>query len=380
MPSDYNERLRNRNYKRSVIIMITERIAETLRLRSGYTLIVDFVGCPVSFQADPDNPNKPMHTYLTDIPPNGECDIKFTRWARCYGDMIAHSVDGDFIPIALMEHEKQLMVEEVPSPIRIAIFRLEYNMEAKTPAGAAMKKRKLEAMQQATIGADGRTVAPGAQKQDQKKQGRRMEFVNIPVLYNVLFNAMRQCAPTGADSGSYRRQYMRILSCLIGMTGTDFSRSLPHLGPKKVWDMLSAKHVWPGLLRSYDVSTGQMVPGDMCDHFVRHLYIEKFSKHADGDTLDEVLQSLARSKLAERTKTQLPSLPRVDVTMRNINWLLWYWECQQPLRATKPETEDEKENAKIWIYDHLYPDPIQEQYGFKKSKDRKCAVQWLDVV
>lgn len=45
---------------------------------------------------------------MTDIPPMGECDVKFTRWGRAYGDMIAHSVDGDFLPIALIEHERNL--------------------------------------------------------------------------------------------------------------------------------------------------------------------------------------------------------------------------------------------------------------------------------
>ena len=172
---------------------------------------------------------------------------------------------------------------------------------------------------------------------------------------------------------------MRMLACLIGMTGTDFSRALPHLGPKKVWDMLSMKHVWPGLLRSYDPSTGQMVPGDICDHFVRHLYTDKFAKHAKGGTLEEVLQSLAGSKLSDKTKNELPTLPRVDVTMRNINWMLFYWECRQPLRAPKPENEEERKTGKVWIYDHVCPDPMQEKYGFKKSDNRKCAVQWLDV-
>lgn len=42
------------------------------------------------------------------MPALGECDIKWTRWFERYGDGIASSTDGDFIPIALMNHEAQL--------------------------------------------------------------------------------------------------------------------------------------------------------------------------------------------------------------------------------------------------------------------------------
>lgn len=101
-------------------------------------LIIDFIGCPVHFARDPET-GKVKHQYLADIPPNGECDIKFTRWARCYGDMIAHSVDGDFLLIALMEHERQLF-EQMVNPVRISVYRLEYNMEKNEGGG---KKRKV---------------------------------------------------------------------------------------------------------------------------------------------------------------------------------------------------------------------------------------------
>jgi hypothetical protein len=63
----------------------------------------------------------------------GENDIKFTRFARMYGDTIAHSVDGDYLPIALMEHERQVVLHgRHTDPSRMAIYRLEYNM-APTP-------------------------------------------------------------------------------------------------------------------------------------------------------------------------------------------------------------------------------------------------------
>lgn len=57
--------------------------------------------------------------------------------------------------------------------------------------------------------------------------------------------------------------------------------------------MIADKNVWPGLMRSYDVATGQIITGDACDMFVARLYLDKFSKHARGDNnLAEVLRSI----------------------------------------------------------------------------------------
>jgi hypothetical protein len=59
----------------------------------------------------------------------GENDTKFTRFCPMYGDTIAHSVDSDYIPIALIEHEKQVnLLGPKKDPVKIAIYRLEFNM------------------------------------------------------------------------------------------------------------------------------------------------------------------------------------------------------------------------------------------------------------
>jgi hypothetical protein len=64
----------------------------------------------------------------------GENDVKFTRFAQIYGNSIAHSVDGDYLPIALIEHERQVAAANPEKPpTRIAVYRLEFNM---TPPGS----------------------------------------------------------------------------------------------------------------------------------------------------------------------------------------------------------------------------------------------------
>jgi hypothetical protein len=110
IPVEYNDFMRNRAFKRRVI-----------------QLVIDYESCPILFSYDKTS-GKVKQNFMVDIPPMGECDVKCTRWFRLYGDGIAHSVDGDFIPIALMEHESQLrqLADSMSPPVKMAVFRLEF--------------------------------------------------------------------------------------------------------------------------------------------------------------------------------------------------------------------------------------------------------------
>jgi hypothetical protein len=228
-------------------------------------------------------------------------------------------------------------------------------------------------------GASGGTVATTSTLPAAAKKGRVMEYVNIPMLYTVLRGAMRQCSPSQSSSPHHELHFMRMFAFLIGMTGTDFTRNLPHLTPIKIWDALAIRGVWPALIRAYDVTKMELVPSDACDMFVARLYCIKFEKHAGGDTLEDVLASLQRSKLGDRVKGQLPSASRVQNTIRNINWVFKYWECLQPVKAPVPTTMEERETGDVWLYDHVYPDPVCAEYGFKMATNRSNAVQWADA-
>lgn len=248
MPADYNTRLSNRIYKRKVIDLIAETLVDHLGLSHGQRLIVDYVECPVLFYVEPGE-KKPKFKYLLDVPPLGECDIKFTRWSRHFGDMVAHSVDGDFVPIALLEHEARVRQasadrsnarrHQLQPPARLSIFRLEYGasqnqQEDGEEEGGRKKKQKL--------------AGGGAVNAPKKRRRRTMEYVNIPALYAALKASMKQFANEGilrwaplatgvSSSSSLSRprlfgggqqgeslQHMRILACMIALTGTDFTR------------------------------------------------------------------------------------------------------------------------------------------------------------
>lgn len=171
-------------------------------------------------------------------------------------------------------------------------------------------------------------------------------------------------------------------------------RGLPQLGPSKVWDSLPCKGVWDSLASAYDPVTNSLDARAACDGFVAALYTEKFSNHVPrkGGGLADVLAQLRASKLSDKVKQQLPSEQRVWVTIGNCNWLMKYWECVQPREVPPPAAAGasqtgegeaaakpgEGAEAAVWDYSVCFPDPLCEQYGFRKSGDRKDAVQWWD--
>jgi hypothetical protein len=185
------------------------------------------------------------------------------------GDLIAHSVDGDFIPIALMEYEKQVNTlltahggegkKRQRQPANIAIFRIEYRMPSARTAEAAASssatgraKKRDSGGKPVTLSASGGkihvtgphgervNVADGNQGAASSSQAavvvavakparpaRKMEYLNVPMLFHTLQAAMLQCVPTRCLDGSKAcggGYYMRVIAALIALTGTDFTR------------------------------------------------------------------------------------------------------------------------------------------------------------
>ena len=141
---------------------------------------------------------------------------------------------------------------------------------------------------------------------------------------------------------THRGHEMEMLVALIGLTGTDFSRNLPQLSGKTVHNFLP--DIWLALMAAYDPAETALRVPEATDMLVAHLYRTKFRKLEPRDHgLEATLEALQRSKLAQRIKDSLPSVGRVQCTVRNANWLLAYW------------SRDDGET----------PDPIQPAYGFR---------------
>ena len=198
IPLEYNDFMRNRAFKRRVVQLVVETLPGILDLKGGQELIIDYESCPIRFRYDVAE-QKVVQDFMVDIPPMGECDVKCTRWFKRYGDGVAHSVDGDFIPISLINYEAELRnLQANPDsraarPNKVAIFRMEFGAnkddnDMPESLSKTSKKRSLTGSErQQTV-------------QKAKKTSRPMEYVSIPLLYESMFIAFRQLAGTGFNS------------------------------------------------------------------------------------------------------------------------------------------------------------------------------------
>lgn len=114
--------------------------------------------------------------------------------------------------------------------------------------------------------------------------------------------------------------------------------------------------IWMTLVISYDPSVSQLRADDGADRLVALIYSQKFPNHVDSRRgIRAVLGELSRSKISQRTKDSLPSPERVEVTVRNVNWVLRYWACT-----------------------HQTPDPLLgDTFGYRAVGGR---AQYVDLV
>jgi hypothetical protein len=221
---------------------------------------------------------------MPDLPPMGEADIKFTRWADHFGgDTIAFSVDGDFIPIALMHHEHQLRNVQAGGAYRLCLYRLRYRMPTPSAKKAPVKGDK----PRLSASSAKKQAAKGGKPQEEaavpeapaRPAAREYEYVNIPALYYAMleaFQRMTRCCAGASTSGSA----MKLLAILMGLGGTDFSRGLPLIGPYTLWDMVcSNPRLSEALVRAYNRKKGLVRTADATNGLVCQIYMIKFSAH-----------------------------------------------------------------------------------------------------
>ena len=283
-------------------------------------------------------------------------------------------MDGDFLPISLLAHESNLRRlaqgdDSAVRPVRVAIYRMEFNLDT---AAAVPAKRSSD----------------GSVKPVNKavvKKARTFEYVNIGALYESMFLAMKQASGTNISSRTSHDQYfMLILASLIGLCGTDFTRNIPCVGVKRLWDLIADRSMWGAIIRSFDIETCQLVESEACNRLVAGIYLNVYNKHTNGvpSNLRAILSALSNSsKLSERTKKLLPSYERVAVSVRNVNWVLYYWRALEPPLRDIPVDADPSNTAPAdtWRFDLSFPDPMQpDVFGFSRSKNRKNAICYAD--
>ena len=316
----WDQCISNRTFKAKVIAMVIDKLPGLLQLKPDQTLIIDYAGSPKEYRAGLDPTKTPLEVReLPELMALGEADIKFTRYADLFKDLLVDSVDGDSIPIALIHHEaciRELTMGSMDpddlaeSPPRICIYRITTRVADDPPS----KKRSNE----------------GAAR-------RTFEYVSIPSLYHTLRDVCAQCMDR-MQSPSHTQHLMCMVLALIGLTGTDFTRNMPQLSGRSVFGLLP--DIWMNLMSSYDTLTGQL-DVERADRLVACIYAAKFATHVKTSpvTLHHVFEALHRSKLSQRTRDTLPSVPRIVCTIRNVNWLIRYW--REPTNVPNPLLQEE---------------------------------------
>ena len=317
----WEQSIANRVFKAKVIARVVEVLPNLLNLQQGQSLIIDYAGIPTEYTPNADGTLTTRQ--LPNLCPLGEADIKFTRYAEIYRDLLVDSVDGDSIPIALIYTElafssltqDTMRTEDLMGPPpRISIYRITTRVESDDPPAQSTGKRKQPADSE----------APASSKQP-KRTARTYEYVNIPALFSALRTVVSQCMGR-AGCPSHNRHFISMLVSLIGLTGTDFSRQLPQVSGKTLFNYLP--ELISPLLLSFDPLEGQLNIQFATDRLVAAIYATKFRTHIQkgpSGGLQLILSTLRTSKLSERTRSLLPTVNQIQCTVRNVNWILRYW-------------------------------------------------------
>lgn len=317
----------NRTFKTRVIELLTLRLPAFALVQPGKRLIIDFQ-TPVehSFQD-----GRIVSTPMTDLPAMGEADVKFTRYADLFDDLLVESIDGDTIPIALVHHE--LCLERAGRAPRVTVYRM---CIATDKAPRAPNRSKASALQEPDS-SQAVTESSGSVLQDldpnkpapeaKRRKPKEYEYVSIMGLYQGLREVVLQSVGR-VTLPQHKGHEMRMLVALVALTGTDFSRNLPLLSGKTVFGFLP--NIWMSLVMVYDPATGQLRDNETVDRLVAFIYCLKYPAHTGGErqSFDRALGCMRQSKLAPRYKAILPERARVLATARNVNWVLRYWRCE----------------------------------------------------
>jgi hypothetical protein len=324
----------NRTFKLKLIELLAMKLPKLLlTMFPDKTIIIDY-DVPCKYTMDS---GTVLCEVMSDLPPLGEADVKFTRWADKYEKLLVDSIDGDSVPIALMHFERKLMQEVCPP--KIAIYRYKVNIQAKQPAA---KKAKTTA------------DTTGAGTSAAKKKGKEYEYLDIHTLFLALQQGVKQTIGM-LKLQQHEGHEIRMIIALITLTGTDFSRHLAQVSGKSIWDMLVS--IWIPLMASYDPLAQQFRTSVAMNKLIPKIYCNKFNKILPQTSMNyEQVHSLLMHapKMADRTKKSIPSPEQIETTIKNCNWVLQYWMCEP------------------------YPNPVSEQFGYKQV-DGKVSYSDIDM-
>jgi len=193
----------NRTFKTNVISMITTLLARSYDpLLQRKTLILDFVNVVrIDFSS-----YECMQAAMPEMRAMGESDVKFMRYTDKFGDLVVESVDSDVVLIAM------LYLQRTAFRSRVLVKRIKSNP---IDEDAAAKRKRAD--------------AKGA-------RGLEYEVVCVGTLLRMLHAACIDAV--GRKLVMAEEHLTHILVCVMLLCGSDYSRGIPRVGAKVLWEML----------------------------------------------------------------------------------------------------------------------------------------------
>jgi len=155
--------------------------------------------------------------------------------------------------------------------------------------------------------------------------------VHVNMLVEMLHLSMKQAVPRNIDTGD-ALHLNAVLIFVVLLCGCDYSKKLPRIGVRGVWERL---HILvPALLTSTSYNQQEVFVVDVdqtINTMVSGLYASAFSKHVDAQNagdMDAVLLQLQHSKLAAKTKQDMPTHESLRTMILNIEWVINYWAIE----------------------------------------------------
>lgn len=292
--------LLNRVYKTHVISRIASILARTYKPALGKEFILDFVNCVRIKNVN----GQRMQEVLPDFKPMGESDVKFMRYANEYGNLLVDSIDSDVLLIAFMYLERHDFRNRVYIR-RFAVQDEEERCEKKA-------------------------------KSSKKVSRRQYEIVDATDMLLNLHLCVRQAV--GSEMPLESLKLTKIITFISLLAGSDFNRKLPLVGAKYLWETLpNYLALLVQATNEGEDNTGfQLQSTAVVDVVIAHMYcmkFEKHTKHVAGGGYEQVFKTLLESQLSGRTRDQLMTQEQVECTVRNICWIMSYWEQENDVAA-----------------------------------------------
>ena len=189
------------------------------------------------------------------------------------------------------------------------------------------KKRKL-----------GHTDVPTQAPAPVEKKRLEYEIIHVNLLIQVLHTRMNNASPQHVVITPTQKatpaHLTAMLSFMVLLCGCDYSKKLPRVGAKSLWDNFDV--VIPAILActSYTNDVFSVDADQSIDGLIASLYTRIYTKHVQGgeynptNTMQVVLQRLHSSTLSEKTKLELPTHVSLNTTLRNIEWVINYWTIE----------------------------------------------------